>query len=121
MIRIARIETYLNEDEVTEQVSSLKGEQSQQTVSLNVFGFQNASFQWNSIKEAENPKAKPTAASEDGHSETASTLTEGTNTFELKDVSLVFPERILTLVTGPTASGKSALLVRFPDLMFWFF
>lgn len=31
--------------------------------------------------------------------------------FELKDISVRFPEGELTLVTGPTASGKSALLV----------
>jgi excinuclease UvrABC ATPase subunit len=31
--------------------------------------------------------------------------------FELKDINIVFPERQLTVVTGPTASGKTALLV----------
>lgn len=31
--------------------------------------------------------------------------------FELKDISVRFPDGELTLVTGPTASGKSALLV----------
>lgn len=32
--------------------------------------------------------------------------------FELRDLSVVFPEGELTVVTGPTASGKTALLVR---------
>jgi excinuclease UvrABC ATPase subunit len=32
--------------------------------------------------------------------------------FELLDVSVKFPEGQLTVVTGPTASGKTALLVR---------
>lgn len=31
--------------------------------------------------------------------------------FELQDISVRFPEGELTLITGPTASGKSALLV----------
>lgn len=31
--------------------------------------------------------------------------------FELKDISVQFPDGELTLITGPTASGKSALLV----------
>lgn len=31
--------------------------------------------------------------------------------FELRDLSVVFPEGELTVVTGPTASGKTALLV----------
>ena len=31
--------------------------------------------------------------------------------FELKDISVKFPEGKLTIVTGPTASGKTALLV----------
>lgn len=31
--------------------------------------------------------------------------------FELKDLNIRFPEGELTVVTGPTASGKTALLV----------
>lgn len=31
--------------------------------------------------------------------------------FELQDISVRFPDGELTLITGPTASGKSALLV----------
>ena len=31
--------------------------------------------------------------------------------FELTDVSIIFPDGELTVITGPTASGKSALLV----------
>ena len=31
--------------------------------------------------------------------------------FELQNLDIVFPEGKLTLVTGPTASGKSALIV----------
>ncbi|KAG6835326.1 hypothetical protein H0H93_002661 [Arthromyces matolae] len=34
--------------------------------------------------------------------------------FELRDIDIRFPEGELTLITGPTASGKTALLVRIP-------
>jgi hypothetical protein len=32
--------------------------------------------------------------------------------FELRDINIVFPEGKLSVITGPTASGKTALLVR---------
>ena len=32
--------------------------------------------------------------------------------FELRDLNVRFPEGQLSLITGPTASGKTALLVR---------
>ena len=37
--------------------------------------------------------------------------------FELRDINIVFPERQLTVVTGPTASGKTALLVRIGEVL----
>lgn len=42
--------------------------------------------------------------------------------FELRDINVRFPEGQLSLITGPTASGKTALLVRFkfvPFLFLW--
>ena len=36
---------------------------------------------------------------------------EGDGSFRLRDVSVLFPEGTLTVVTGPTGSGKTALLV----------
>ncbi|KAF9258420.1 hypothetical protein L218DRAFT_934784 [Marasmius fiardii PR-910] len=36
---------------------------------------------------------------------------DGDYRFELRDISVVFPEGKLTVVTGPTASGKTALLM----------
>ena len=36
----------------------------------------------------------------------------GERVFELRDISVRFPPGELTVVTGPTASGKTALLVR---------
>ena len=40
--------------------------------------------------------------------------------FRLRDVSVLFPEGALTVVTGPTASGKTALLVWCLDFLFSF-
>ena len=40
--------------------------------------------------------------------------------FELRDISISFPEGELTVVTGPTASGKTALLVRVYETRFLF-
>ena len=41
--------------------------------------------------------------------------------FELRDINVRFPEGQLSLITGPTASGKTALLVRrfFLFLILW--
>ena len=36
---------------------------------------------------------------------------ESDRVFELRDISVVFPDGALTVVTGPTASGKTAILV----------
>ena len=41
---------------------------------------------------------------------------ESDHQFELKDISVKFPDGKLTCITGPTASGKSALLVSFVSL-----
>ena len=50
----------------------------------------------------------------DSQSTTGSVSNEnGDHRFELRDITVMFPEGQLTVVTGPTASGKTALLVRF--------
>ncbi|KAJ7480081.1 hypothetical protein B0H11DRAFT_2422933 [Mycena galericulata] len=113
-----RIAAFLDEAEVDDQVSSLKKNRSGPT-SLEAeddrLGLENASFKWNEVEEV-------TAAKDDkkksASSETDSILTAGSETgtvtdhrFELKDLSVIFPQGELTLVTGPTASGKTALLL----------
>src|ERR1700759_4829185 len=50
---------------------------------------------------------------EPGSGATAPTIcasTKGEHIFELKDINVFFPPGQLTLVTGPTAAGKTALL-----------
>lgn len=139
-----RIATYLDEEEVDGQVSSLKKEPSTSSSSehLKGLGIQNGSFKWNAVKEeSKDDKTKgkdkkvvdtpsngggQTNNSNGGSSDetdtvvadtgsvTAATAAEGEAEeirFELKDISVMFPEGELTVVTGPTASGKTAILV----------
>lgn len=42
----------------------------------------------------------------------AESASGGDRKFELRDLNILFPHGELTVVTGPTASGKTALLVR---------
>lgn len=119
-----RIETFLNENEVDEQVSTFKGSQPAplNAMTTTEFGLKDASFRWNAVQTKEgdtlNPgpigaKGKNTA----GFNEDAVTQTEMSSngsevrTFELSDISVIFPEGKLSVITGPTASGKTALLV----------
>uniref|UniRef100_D8Q0Y8 Multidrug resistance-associated ABC transporter n=1 Tax=Schizophyllum commune (strain H4-8 / FGSC 9210) TaxID=578458 RepID=D8Q0Y8_SCHCM len=121
-VALKRIAVFLDEDEVTEQVSSLKKDlsapQSQTTDNVGALGIENGTFRWNTV-ESEETDVKP--AADQPSPDTASTAdtivscvdsTNGANNyFELRDISVRFPEGKLTIVTGPTASGKTALLL----------
>lgn len=128
-----RIETFLNEDEVDEQVSSIKRTQMGASApTFDEFGLKNASFKWNAVKEEEdtdkskkgkdatlNGSGSTNGSNGTGHgpdieaaAAIASALTdESDRKFELKDISVIFPEGELSVITGPTASGKTAMLV----------
>ena len=122
-----RIAVYLDEDEVSEQVSTLKKTATNDTESDedNAFGIINASFKWNAVeKKEEDGKLEPgkstngsresSSSSETAASDVVSSLADEDRMFELRDIDVMFPEGELSVVTGPTASGKTALLVRFP-------
>lgn len=127
-VALDRIAVYLDEDEVNEQVSSLKGSHFGASTgdddTVKGLGIENGSFKWNEVEQEDNDTTKATksvsststdSVVQDANDETerisisASEASE--NRFELRDVSIMFPECQLTLVTGPTASGKTALLV----------
>jgi ABC-type uncharacterized transport system fused permease/ATPase subunit len=92
-------------------------------------GIINASFKWNEVEEKAEGKGKdkepsPRASSPISDSATTASVTvcdpseigsllreDRDHRFELKDINVMFPEGELTLITGPTASGKTALLV----------
>ncbi|KAJ6559095.1 hypothetical protein DFH09DRAFT_1161859 [Mycena vulgaris] len=99
-----RIAVFLGEAEVSCQISSLKKDHGPQDSGL---GLENASFKWNEVEDAEDADAAANTVSDDSRSGTPFQ----DRRFELKDVSVLFPEGVLTVVTGPTASGKTALLM----------
>ncbi|KAJ7054740.1 hypothetical protein C8F01DRAFT_1374331 [Mycena amicta] len=104
-LSINRIAVYLDEPEVPEQFSTLKKGRSNPIPSEDDdhrLGFQNASFKWNEGEESSRGERKGTSVNESEIED---------HKFELKDISVIFPEGRLTLVTGPTASGKTALLM----------
>ena len=132
-VAMQRIETFLNEDEVDEQVSTIKRSKMGPTApSFDEFGLRDASFKWNAVEEKEKEKKDDVKGKSNGKvngsttdagggdieaeavDAVAAALTDETDRiFELRDISVIFPEGELSVVTGPTASGKTALLVRF--------
>lgn len=133
-VALKRIETYLEEEEVTEQVSSIKRARVPAD-SLAVdegLAIEGGTFKWNEVPEGVNDaergkkngntkKGKSNANHSQNPSDETDTAVDAESLsgrsgledhkFELKDISVRFPEGELTLITGPTASGKSALLV----------
>ncbi|KIJ35944.1 hypothetical protein M422DRAFT_782369 [Sphaerobolus stellatus SS14] len=120
-VSFERLERFLNEDEVLPEVSSLHESHSQDNIStmitqLSITG--NASFVWNSVNEDDSSAAGKTLtvasdaafSTEPGPSDSVS-VTGTQQRFELKSINVLFPEGKLTLVVGPTASGKTALLM----------
>lgn len=128
-VALKRIETYLGEDEVNEQVSSIKRARvPHQDGEDDSLAIENGYFKWNEVPEKpeENSKANgKTKTNGNNHSRSSSEETETSTAvdsesirsspedhkFELKDISVHFPEGELSVITGPTASGKTALLV----------
>ncbi|KZS96802.1 multidrug resistance-associated ABC transporter [Sistotremastrum niveocremeum HHB9708] len=134
MVSVSRIDTFLNEPEVDDQVSSLKKPAVSPTSDEHAneaspLGFQHASFKWNTVeekkdeKDKDKDKAKAKAKDDVKKNGTPSGLPEiaveseaegedrEDRPFELQDLDVVFPNGELTVVTGPTASGKTALLM----------
>ena len=91
-------------------------------------GIENGTFKWNEVEKNGNNKngqnervnkAKNVASTDDAvqdaSDETERASIEASNAsehrFELRDINVTFSERQLTVITGPTASGKTALLV----------
>jgi ABC-type multidrug transport system fused ATPase/permease subunit len=131
-VALDRIAGFLGEEEVDGQVSALKvdsGLEERRTHGLGMGFVGGASFGWNEVKESEkkeDKKGKKKDKKKRGSSSTSSNAseagtavdgesqlgeTEQEQKFELRDLNVLFPEGRLTLITGPTASGKTALLV----------
>lgn len=91
-------------------------------------GIENGTFKWNEVEQEDDDTAKAAktvfSASTDSIVQETDDETErvsisaseaSEHRFELRDVNIMFPECQLTVVTGPTASGKTALLVSLGD------
>jgi len=121
-VALERIDTFLREDEVTEVASSLKRPEGYRQEDRTL-GVENGNFKWNvfsveAVKaEATKPARKWLRLPWKKHNTVESDQISETSTlgqepvFELRDISVTFPSGMLTLVTGPTASGKTALLL----------
>ncbi|CAK5279437.1 unnamed protein product [Mycena citricolor] len=106
-VALNRIAVYLQEDEVSEQVSSLK-HGSEPTDGETGLGLVGATLQWNSVESETTPIQSAASSVTDLHTVVGDSAARK---FELSDVTVRFPEGKLTVVTGPTASGKTALLM----------
>ncbi|TFK77428.1 P-loop containing nucleoside triphosphate hydrolase protein [Pluteus cervinus] len=87
-VSMQRIEEFLREPEVPDWASGLSGDEDRASADDDEIGFRNASFLWQSI-----PRSSETPSR-----------------FQLGPLNLSFPKSSITLVTGATGSGKSALL-----------
>lgn len=109
---------------MTDQVSTLKKSREAPSDSADDdegLGIENGSFKWNAVEENEKEQNNATPRSRVATDDTIAVSTSESNSlsdaestdhrFELKNISVNFPDGHLTCVTGPTASGKTALLV----------
>ncbi|KAI0357032.1 multidrug resistance-associated ABC transporter [Trametes cingulata] len=131
-VALDRIANYLDEEEVDEQVSTLKKGYVPPSEDGDAgLGIMHGTFKWNEVEKKklgdDQARGKDSRnasgdmrGSEGGPSDEGSTIAEsasaftlgvGDRRFELRDVTVMFPEGQLTVVTGPTASGKTALLM----------
>lgn len=122
-----RVEAFLDEEEVPEEVSSLKGthvddnSNEEEELSIERGYFQWESNQNNKATEHQEPNGKLNArmpssteeieAGTGGNSGERIIQLQATTRFQLRDISVRFPKEKLSLITGPTGCGKTALLV----------
>ncbi|TFK37278.1 multidrug resistance-associated ABC transporter [Crucibulum laeve] len=122
-VALERVAVYLDEDEVTDQVSSLKKDHSDPHLlgsDDEGLGLSDASLKWNEVpddrkQDKSKDKSRTSTASVHSSNTIASDSTSlaepASQRFELRDINVRFPEGELSVITGPTASGKTALLM----------
>jgi hypothetical protein len=120
-ISLNRIAVYLEEDEVSAQVSSLKKDNSIPLLDGaedEGLGLENASLRWNQLPEEQEEAGEareysPTASIDGSTARGYDSGSEGggseNNRFELRDISVLFPEGKLSVITGPTARCVAVL------------
>ncbi|KAJ9120945.1 hypothetical protein QFC22_002881 [Naganishia vaughanmartiniae] len=115
-VSLDRIDDFLNEDEVDDWVSSLKSKPALPTDEIDTrIGFEKASFKWHA---AVQPDGATQGKAVDGANGAGAHNTNGNGAedhaaieaFELGPLDFFFPHGKLSVISGPTGSGKSALL-----------
>ncbi|OCF31742.1 ATP-binding cassette transporter [Kwoniella heveanensis BCC8398] len=119
-VSVKRIEDFLAEDEVPDWVSSLKRLPESQNGVPTKIGFENASFRWNTGKQSDSAKpskangadsqAQPASPANSTGTTAVNSSTPEDTYFVLSDLNVSFPIGKMSVVTGPTGSGKSAIL-----------
>lgn len=136
-VALERIEAFLGEDEVPDYVSSFRQPvaTTKPTEEDYFIGVTGASFEWNQPKKEKKADTKkkstlvarfksilsrtavakkpelPVTSDAAGPRVALSTEEDGDKRFQLTDINVLFPAGKLSLIVGPTASGKSALLM----------
>ena len=108
LVALDRIVTYLDEDEVDDQVSTLKGSRSPSNDGEVGLGIIDGSFRWNTSGVG---RVRQTMTGVTTTDDASPSTPSGHGHFELKNINIRFPESKLTVISGPPASGKTALLM----------
>ncbi|QRW04429.1 ABC transporter [Ceratobasidium sp. AG-Ba] len=131
-VALKRIESYLLEEEVPERISSLKRSPLPPHAPVDSrLGCVDATFRWSgSSSNKSNKDAKRQEPGLFGHltqywdsllvlirlrkaqkeAKVEAEQSREENPFELRDMNVIFPEGVISLIFGPTGSGKSSLL-----------
>ena len=122
-VAVKRIEDFLEEDEgesnpvtylmkVPDWVCSLKSSPETQSAEKSRIGFANATFRWNTGKKANDKDTAPAKTGVGASSDTSNNVpaVEESPVFNLSNLTVDFPVGKLSVITGPTGSGKTAIL-----------
>ncbi|KDQ16441.1 hypothetical protein BOTBODRAFT_186495 [Botryobasidium botryosum FD-172 SS1] len=113
-VSVTRISDFLGEDEVSDHVSTLNKASTNPGISPEdeLIGIDNGSFKWNEPKRAQlNADRTQPAELTNGEPLVEPPAERESSRFELQSISVTFPSRELSVITGPTGSGKTALLL----------
>ncbi|ORX41111.1 hypothetical protein BD324DRAFT_613230 [Kockovaella imperatae] len=113
-VSVKRIQEFLEEDEVPEWVSSLKRSPYARSTDATKIGFVNATLKWNSGTQKQEAASKDKSKKKGQSplpSQEESTANGDNEVFHLSNLNVNFPIGKLTCITGPTGSGKTAILV----------
>jgi ABC-type multidrug transport system fused ATPase/permease subunit len=105
LVSLKRMDDFLDEDEVDDWVCSLKAPQpTPEQMTDKKIGFEHATFRWNTGVNVNAEQANKTSDADGGEDGTSIVA------FELTDLNVIFPPGKLSVISGPTGAGKSAIL-----------